>query len=182
MTSPPSDLRYPIGKFKLSEAVTETHMQTWMKEIADFPEQLKTEVYGLSDVQLAWPYRPEGWNISQVIHHCADSHMNCVIRFKLALTEEAPTIKPYFEGRWAQLPDMSAPVEWSLNLLEGLHLKWAYLLRQMSAEEYERTFVHPEHGKAFTLKEALGMYAWHSNHHLAHVRQAKQYRGTFNLA
>ncbi len=108
--------------------------------------------------------------------------MNSFSRFKLALTEDNPTIRPYFEDRWAQLPGTDAPIQWLLHLLEDLHQKWVYLLRQMSPEDYARTFVHPEHGKAFTFQEALGMYAWHGNHHLAHVKQAKQYQGTFNLA
>lgn len=175
-------LRYPIGIFQLPHADAGEQTQQWIEEIAAFPGLLRKEVQGLSDEQLAWPYRPDGWNIRQVVHHCADSHMNCFSRFKLALTEDNPTIRPYFEDRWAQLPDTDTPIQWSLNLLEGLHQKWAYLLRQMNEKEYARTFVHPEHGKTFTLKVALGMYAWHSNHHLAHVRQAIKYRGKFDLA
>jgi len=182
MTRANQNLRYPIGTFQLPQDIRGEHHQQWIADIATFPQLLNAEVKRLSDLQLAWPYRPEGWNIRQVVHHCADSHMNCFTRFKLALTEESPAIRPYYEDLWAKTPDMQAPIQWSLQLLEGLHQKWAYLLRQMSSEDYARTFRHPEHGKAFTLQEALGMYAWHGNHHLAHVHQAKRYRGIFNLA
>lgn len=173
-------LRYPIGIFTKPQTITSSLMNEWIEAIAKFPTALSSEVEDLSEHELHWPYRPEGWTIQQVVHHCADSHMNCIIRFKLALTEDQPTIRPYEEAHWAQLADtLESPIAWSLQLLEGLHKKWVFLLKRMSLEEYDRTFIHPEHGKVFSLKEALGMYAWHSNHHLAHVRQAKKYRGKF---
>lgn len=173
-------LRYPIGKFIKPDTIIPAHRDEWIEAIAQFPESLASEVAGLSEVELQWPYRPEGWTIQQVVHHCADSHMNCLMRFKLALTEEQPTIRPYEEALWAQLADTTeSPIVWSLQLLDGLHKKWVFLLKKMTDEDFERTFIHPEHGKVFSLKEALGMYAWHSNHHLAHVRQAKKYQGKF---
>lgn len=173
-------LRYPIGIFTKPQTITPSHIDEWIEAIAQFPAALSSEVAVLSDHELRWTYRPEGWTIQQVIHHCADSHMNCIMRFKLALTEDQPTIRPYAEARWAQLTDtLESPIEWSLQLLEGLHKKWVFLLKKMNHEEYDRTFIHPEHGKVFSLKEALGMYAWHSKHHLAHVRQAKKYGGKF---
>jgi hypothetical protein len=173
-------LRYPIGKFVKPATITSAQMEEWIEAIAQFPEALASEVAGLSEAELRWPYRLEGWTIQQVVHHCADSHMNCLMRFKLALTEDQPTIRPYEEALWAQLADTTeSPIAWSLQLLDGLHKKWVFLLKKMTEEDFERTFIHPEHGKSFSLKEALGMYAWHSNHHLAHVRQAKKHQGKF---
>lgn len=173
-------LRYPIGTFAKPKTITPTYVEEWIEVIAQFPEALATEVAELTEHELHWPYRPEGWTIQQVIHHCADSHMNCIMRFKLALTEDQPTIRPYEEALWAQLSDtLESPVNWSLQLLDGLHKKWVFLLKKMSEADFDRTFIHPEHGQSFNLKEALGMYAWHSNHHLAHVRQAKKYQGRF---
>lgn len=180
MSEPSHTLCYPLGKFVKPAAITSAQMEEWIAAIAQFPELLASEVAGLSEAKLQWPYRPEGWTIQQVVHHCADSHMNCLMRFKLALTEDQPTIRPYEEALWAQLADTTeSPITWSLQLLDGLHKKWVFLLKKMTDEDFDRTFIHPEHGKSFSLREALGMYAWHSNHHLAHVRQAKMYRGNF---
>lgn len=180
MTNNQESLRYPIGTFVKPSVISSAHREEWIKAIAQFPAALAAETAKLTDNELLWPYRLEGWTIQQVVHHCADSHMNCLMRFKLALTEEQPTIRPYEEALWAQLADTTeSPITWSLQLLEGLHKKWVFLLERMRDEDFERSFVHPEHGKVFTLNEALGMYAWHSNHHLAHVRQAKKYKGNF---
>ncbi len=180
MSNSIENLRYPIGKFAKPESINATHQEEWIEAIARFPALLNVEVSELTKSELQWPYRPNGWTIQQVVHHCADSHMNCLMRFKLALTEEQPTIRPYEEALWAQLADTTeSPVEWSLQLLEGLHKKWVFLLKKMTDEDFERTFIHPEHGNSFSLREALSMYAWHSDHHLAHVRQAKKYRGEF---
>jgi hypothetical protein len=134
----------------------------------------------LGKEELKWKCRPEGWTIKQVIHHCSDSHINSIIRFKLALTEDNPTIRPYREERWAELDDsINDDISISLSLIEVLHTKWAYLLRSLSEEQLNRTFNHPNSGE-FTLKQAIALYAWHSNHHLAHVKQALASDGKCN--
>lgn len=133
------------------------------------PERLKAAVSGLSDAQLDTPYREGGWTVRQVVHHLADSHANSVIRFKLALTEDWPTIKPYDEAAWAKLPDSkSLPIESSMTFIEGMHERWVALLEAMTEADFERGFVHPEHGRQ-SLATALAIYAWHSRHHVAHI-------------
>jgi hypothetical protein len=167
-------LKYPIGKFKAPEQFTASLIQTWISTIAEFPEKLKKEVLQLDDVQLDTAYRPGGWTIRQVVHHCADSHLNSYIRFKLALTEDSPIIKPYFEERWAELPDaLRMPVAPSISLLEGLHQRWGFLLNELTEEQLERCFIHPEHGNKVSLKTNIAIYAWHCNHHLAHITTVK---------
>lgn len=167
-------LRYPIGRFERPQQYTPELLAGWIDAIAAYPAQLRAEVQHLTDAELSLTYRPGGWNIRQVVHHCADSHMNAFIRFKLALTEDAPIIKPYREELWAELPDtLTLPVEPSLQILEGLHLRWAALLRTFGAREWRSGYIHPEHGKHVGLEEATGTYAWHGKHHLAHVRLAK---------
>ena len=169
-------LRYPVGKFQNPEIADQTHMASWIDTLETFPERLKEEVQGLSDAELEQRYRPGGWTIRQVVHHCADSHLNSFMRFKLALTEETPTIKPYFEDRWAELPDTKDfPIQSSLQLLAGLHARWVYLLRSLSDGDWDKEFKHPETGRLISLKTNLGIYAWHCEHHLAHVRNAKQH-------
>jgi hypothetical protein len=166
-------LQYPIGQFSMPESITKEIVSHWIDDIASFPERLRIAVSGLSDEQLEHTYRPGGWTIRQVIHHCADSHMNSFIRFKLALTEDQPTIKPYYEDRWAELPDTNhMSVDSSLKILEGLHLRWTVLLSALTERDYARTFYHPENKKTIRLDENIGIYAWHSNHHLAHVIEA----------
>ena len=167
-------LKYPLGKFEKPETITKELLSQWIAEIAAFPAQLKAAVNHLDEEQLDNTYRPQGWTIRQVVHHCADSHMNSFIRFKLALTEEQPTIKPYREERWAELADGKMPIDASLMLLEGLHARWGALLKSLSAEEMRRTYVHPEQGQAIPLDVTIGLYAWHGKHHLAHIRNAKQ--------
>lgn len=159
-------LKYPIGKFEKPEIITEDILSEWISEIEAFPANLKAEVGHLKDGQLDSPYRPEGWTMRQVVHHCADSHMNSLIRFKLALTEERPIIKPYREEKWAELADGKMPVAPSLMLLEGLHLRWVALLQSLSEEELHKTYIHPAQGKEIPLNETIGLYAWHGNHHL----------------
>jgi hypothetical protein len=167
-------LKFPIGKFQKPALLTDEILERFIKDIETFPGRLRKEVSSLNDQQLDTPYRPEGWTLRQVVHHCADSHMNSIIRFKLALTEDKPTIKPYFEERWAELPDSkNLPVEHSLLLLEGLHARWVTLLRLIPKEELKKSFIHPEHGKEIQLEENLGIYAWHCNHHLAHITSLK---------
>lgn len=168
-------LRYPIGKFKTPEKYSTSYLTDKIAEIASFPERLKAEVVHLSEEQLDTPYRPEGWTIRQVIHHCADSHLNCFIRVKWALTEDNPTIKYYHEDRWAELFDnLTMPIQPTLSFLEGLHFRLAYLMSSLSEADLNKSFIHPEHNKAFQLKEIIGTYAWHGNHHLAHITELKK--------
>lgn len=167
-------IQFPIGRFNLPEVITEQIRSEWISAIASLPLKLNNEVGQLSDNELELKYRSGGWTIRQIVHHCADSHMNSFIRFKLALTEDKPVIKPYFEDRWAELSDTKKmPIESSLKLIDAIHQRWAYLLEDMSEVQFARTFVHPEHGKTFRLDEMLGFYAWHGNHHLAHIIDAK---------
>jgi len=171
-------LRFPIGKFHMPEIVSRELIDSYIADISVFPELLKKEVAGLSDGQLDTTYRPEGWSIRQIVHHCADSHMNSFIRFKLALTEDSPTIKPYYEERWAELPDSNLKsLEPSLNILGGLHERWVVLLKSMDDDDLTKVFVHPEHGRRIPLLENLGIYAFHGRHHLAHITELKKRKG-----
>jgi len=164
------DHRYPIGHYHWQGEITEADRLKWIGEIAALPERLRAAVTGLSETQLDTPYRKGGWTIRQVVHHLADSHINSFTRFKLALTEDNPTIRPYYEDRWAELPDSrSLPVEPSLMLLTALHERWTMLLRSISPVDYARTFYHPESQKSIRLDYNVGLYAWHGNHHLAHI-------------
>ena len=174
-------LKYPIGKYSKLEDVSEAQIQEWIATIEGLPQILGNITKDLTIEQLSWPYRPGGWTIKQVVHHCADSHMNSMIRFKLTLTEDSPTIKPYYEDRWANLIDSNDDdLSHTLSLLKGLHAKWVLLLRSMTKDELEREFIHPEHGKHFSLEETIGLYAWHCKHHVAHIKQALKYKGNFN--
>jgi uncharacterized damage-inducible protein DinB len=167
-------LKYPIGKFQRLENVESEQIEEWIDIIAQFPAKLRDEVKNLTELEFQKQYRPNGWTIKQVVNHCADSHMNSFIRFKLALTEETPTIKPYFEDRWAELPDTKDfPVESSLKILEGLHERWVNLLNNLSDQDLERQFRHPERSDLISLKTTIALYAWHCEHHLAHVQIAK---------
>lgn len=168
-------LRYPIGKFIAPEIYPKEYLDGKISEIATFPERLKKEVLHLTDEQLDTPYRQDGWTIRQVIHHCADSHMNCFIRIKWALTEDTPTIKFYHEDRWGGLQDnLTMPIQPTLSLLEGLHFRLTYLMNSLSESDLEKSFIHPEHNSEFKLKEIIGTYAWHGNHHLAHITELKK--------
>jgi len=164
-----TDLRYPIGKFSYDGPLTEERRRAFLNDIGQAPANLRAAVKGLSEAQLDTPYRPGGWTVRQVVHHLPDSHMNAFIRFKLALTEDEPTIKPYAEDRWAQLSDVAAtPIETSLCLLDCLHQRWMKLLGSLTAEQWERTFRHPEIG-VMTLDKTLAMYAWHGHHHVTQI-------------
>jgi hypothetical protein len=171
-------LKFPIGHFEKPKKITRKIIEEWIDDIEAFPKNLKKEVKKLSYNQLITTYRPDGWTIMQVIHHCADSHMNSFIRFKLALTEDKPIIKPYFEDKWAELEDSTnTPISESLKLLKGLHERWAILLRSLTEDQLKRTFIHPEQGCEFSLEEYLGFYSWHCKHHLAHIVQLKKEKG-----
>lgn len=173
-------LKYPIGEFKLPELITPVIREQWITTIETLPKSLEELINGLNEVELNYAYRPGGWTIKQVIHHYADSHMNSIIRFKWALTEDTPTIKFYYEDRWAKLIDYNGPIDSAMSIIKGVHAKLGQLLRNLSSEDLKREFIHPEHGKSFTLEETIGMYAWHSDHHLAHIEQALKYRGQFD--
>lgn len=168
-------LRFPIGNFTPPTEYTSAFLKDCIDEIASFPERLKKVVEHLDDAQLDTPYRTGGWTVRQVVHHCADSHMNCLIRIKWALTEGNPTIKFYYEDRWTDMHDeKNMPIASSLMLLTGLHERLVYLMKNLSEPELERSFIHPEHGKSFKIKEVIGLYAWHGNHHLAHITELKK--------
>jgi uncharacterized damage-inducible protein DinB len=169
-----TDPRFPIGKFDIANfSSRETNVQT----IAELPTRVKAAVDGLSDEQLDTPYRDGGWTLRQTVHHIADSHINSLCRFKLALTEdEAPTIRPYLEDRWAELADSRMPVDVSLKIIEGVHSRWSSLLDSMRDDDFAREFVHPETG-TWTLERVLGLYAWHSLHHTAHITSARELHG-----
>ena len=164
-------LRYPIGKFIAPVSYTNEDIGHWISTIKTFPGKVRHAIIGLSEKQLDTPYRTGGWTIRQVVHHVADSHINSFLRFKWALTEENPTIKPYEEADWALLPDYRLPVEPSLKILEGIHQRWATLLESFTENEWDRTFIHPATGNTTQLKKALALYAWHCKHHLAHITE-----------
>lgn len=163
-------LKYPIGKFIKPERITLETISRWIDEIEHLPLLIRGATQGLSEKQLETPYRSGGWTIRQVIHHLPDSHMNSYIRFRLALTEDKPTIKPYYEERWAELHDAkNGKIEISLILLEALHIRWSLLLRSLNLEQLHRSYIHPETGREIRLDETIGIYAWHGKHHLAHI-------------
>ena len=177
-----SDLRYPIGKF---EWIPFQRMKSRWPSVACTTSRCSPSCRhtcaprceGLSPEQLDTPYRPEGWTVRQVVHHVPESHMNAYVRFKLALTEDHPTIKPYDEDAWAKLPDVAiTPIEVSLQLLAALHSRWVDLLRSMQPSDFARTLFHPERG-LLTLDQMLAMYAWHSAHHLAHITSLRERMG-----
>ena len=168
-------LRYPIGEFSPKDSYTAEEISSNIITIENFPAKLQMEVEDMTDEQLDTRYRPAGWTVRQVVHHVVDSHVNSYVRFKLTLTEDAPTIKPYYEDRWAELPEAkSAPVSISLPLLDALHKRWVTMLRNISPEQLKRKFHHPESGKDIALDEVIHLYAWHSSHHLAHITELKK--------
>ena len=162
-------LRFPIGRYIKNDVYSEEELAKHIEDIALLPERLKSAVDGLNDEQLDTAYRPGGWTIRQVVHHIADSHMNSIIRFKLSLSEEKPTIKPYMEAKWAEQIDHSMPIKPSMQIIEGVHARLAVLLRGMNKEDLKKTYMHPEYNQEFSLDQAIAQYGWHSNHHLAHI-------------
>lgn len=170
------ELKYPVGKFIKPEFITKEIIDSAISDIENFPSLVKTEIQNLTKEYLQLRYRPEGWTITQVVHHCADSHINSYMRFKLALTENVPTIKPYDESLWAELPDNNLSPLVSLQLLEALHARWAYLLKTLTVEDLSKEFIHPEQSEKILFKENILIYSWHCQHHLAHIRQAKDLR------
>ncbi len=171
------DLRYPIGKY-MPQPFSEKKLKEWLNDIKFLPQHLENAILNLDEVQLATPYREGGWTVKQLVHHVADSHMNAYIRFKLGLTEDNPTIKPYDEAAWAEMADTKKlPINISLTLLHALHSRWYEILKHISAEDLNRTVFHPEHKKEMSLWFLLGMYAWHSKHHVAHVTSLRERMG-----
>jgi uncharacterized damage-inducible protein DinB len=171
------DPRFPIGKFSYTDPLTPEQKQQCLTEIEQAPVRLRAALKGLTDQQLDTPYRDGGWTLRQVAHHVPDSHMNSYIRFKLALTEDDPLIKPYLENIWAELPEAKhAPIEMSLALLDSLHERWMLMLRQLADADWQRTFRHPERGP-MSLEKNLALYAWHGRHHVAHITSLREKMG-----
>ena len=172
-----TDLRYPIGQFELPQTVTGDDRRRWIAEIAATPNRLREAVQNLNESQMESAYRPGGWTVRQVVHHLADSHLNSYVRFKLALTEDEPVIKPYDEARWAEVIDgRTGPVALSLTLLESLHQRWVMMLESLSPGDWARTFRHPELGVR-TIEQTLALYGWHGRHHVAHITSLRERMG-----
>ena len=172
------DPRYPIGKFSFEGTLTTDQKKQYLNDIEQTPARLRAAVRGLSDQQLNTPYREGGWTVRQLTHHVPDSHMNAYIRFKLALTEDEPTIRPYMEDRWAELPESKqAPIDVSLALLDSLHQRWMLMLRELTDAQWKRTYRHPELGP-MSLEKTLALYSWHGRHHVAHVTSLREKMGS----
>ncbi|WP_294245714.1 YfiT family bacillithiol transferase [uncultured Chryseobacterium sp.] len=170
--------KYPVGKFEYPDKICDITLDEHIVVIRDFPGKLKSLVAGFSESQLDTQYREGGWTVRQVVNHLADSHMNSFIRFKLALTEDNPVIKPYNEAAWAELQDSAnMPVKPALKSLKGVHQRWATLLKTMTNKQFERTFHHPEHQKDYSLRVSLALYVWHCHHHFAHIENLKNEKG-----
>lgn len=170
------DLRYPIGNFDSNIEVDTYTRKDFIQTIEDLPEKIRRAVDNLSDEQLDTPYRPEGWTVRRLVHHVADSHLNAYCRFKLALTEDFPTIRPYYEDRWANLADAKLPIEDSLKIIEGVHSRWTAILHSMTDDDFQRKLNHPDSGE-WTLEKFLALYNWHSKHHTAHITSLCERKG-----
>jgi hypothetical protein len=171
-----ADLRFPIGKPERPDKLSEAQRREMIQVISETPAKLRAAVAGLSQQQLDTPYRPGGWTVRQVVHHLPDSHMNAYVRVKLALTENEPTIKPYAEDAWAQLPDSKGAIEPSLSLMDSLHQRWVSLLNGIPVGDFAKKFKHPESGEQ-TLDKALALYSWHGRHHVAHITSLRERNG-----
>lgn len=172
-----ADLRFPVGRYQPVREITASCREEWIRELEQLPVNLQNAISGLSDEQLDTPYRPGGWTVRQVAHHLPDSHLNSYLRFRLALTENTPTVKTYEESQWAELTDArTSPLEPSLLLLRGLHQRFTVLLRSLTEADFSRTFRHPELGE-IRLDWTLGLYAWHSRHHVAHITNLRRREG-----
>ncbi len=172
---------YPIGKFEMPDELTNDHIKDWKWKIEEFPTIILGKIKNLTESEWKYRYRPNGWNITQVLHHLVDSHMNALNRFKLALTEDHPKIKPYHEGLFANLPDYDPSINHlAFNMLEGIHAKWYKILSNMREEDFiSKGYYHPENKKLYSLGEALGLYDWHCRHHREHISQAMSFEGRF---
>lgn len=170
-------LQYPIGQYTTPQSISKSMILGWINIIENFPRKLYADLNDISETLLNTPYRPGGWTLRQVVHHCADSHLHSFIRLKLTLTENEPTIKPYHEALWAELIDSTdQDINASLMILEGLHIRWTALLKNMSDKDYKRKFFHPDQAKKISLEEMLSYYAWHCDHHLAHIQSITNQR------
>ncbi len=171
------DPRYPIGRFSFDGTLSENQKVQFLDDIEQTPAWMEDAVRGLSDQQLDTPYRDGGWTVRQLVHHMPDSHVNSYVRFKLALTEDQPTIRPYMEDRWAELPEAkSGPVGLSQAFLRSLHSRWMLMLRALQPADWKRTFNHPDNG-LMTLEKSLALYAWHGRHHVAHITRLRERMG-----
>jgi hypothetical protein len=171
------DVRYPIGKFVSKDNYSSNELQSFIQRIESFPTRLQQAIQNLTDSQLDTPYRDEGWTVRQVVHHVADSHTNAYIRLKWTLTEDAPVIKAYDEKKWAETAEVKEDISLSLAVIKSLHAKWVTLLKALSKNELNRYFIHPETKKQITLPTLMGQYAWHGDHHLAHITSLKSRMG-----
>jgi len=174
MTTAVADPRYPIGKFSRPETITPAHRKEAIAEIAALPEKLTAALGRLSEAQLDTPYREGGWTVRQLVHHIADSHLNAITRLKLALTEEKPVIRPYDEKAWAELADTKLDVDVSVNLLKALHTRWATVLESLDDTQWQRLLQHPAEAEPWTVEVLTLIYAWHSKHHVAHIKLLEQ--------
>ncbi|WP_067150629.1 YfiT family bacillithiol transferase [Pseudotamlana agarivorans] len=171
-------LRYPIGKFECPKSISNSDLNMWISVLEQFPKRLESLVENLNDAQLDTEYRPGGWTIRQVVHHVSDSHHHSYTRFKWALTEDKPLIKAYYEDRWAELSDSKfAPIDMSLQHIKAIHFKLVYLLKTLTEADLERCFIHPETNSEVKLNYQIGNYAWHSNHHFAHIENVMKQKG-----
>lgn len=176
-TQPASDPRFPIGDFVRPDVIDAEQRAAFIATIAALPENLRSAVYGLTEAQIDTPYREGGWTVRQLVHHVADSHINAYVRTKLALTEDWPTIKPYEESLWAELPDArTLPIEVSLELLDSLHRRWTALFESLSDEQWARGYNHPQSGRQ-TVAQVIALYDWHSRHHVAHITALRKSKG-----
>lgn len=176
-------LSYPIGRFVIPETYDDLMIRKWIDKLDVSPQWYDAAIENMDEAQLLTPYRPDGWAVTQVIHHVADSHMNAYIRFKWALTEDNPTLKPYLEKKWAELPDVQhVPVNVSITLLHALHRRWVSLLRNMDDADFNRTIIHPEQNKALKLWQLLAMYAWHTQHHFEQIFRLKERMNWHNIS
>lgn len=172
-----TDPRYPVGRFQRPETLTTEQREQYLATLAGLPEALREAVSGLNDAQLDTPYRDGGWTVRQLVHHVADSHQQMVSRLKLALTEDCPPIKTYDEAAWAELKDSrTLPIELSLNILDGLHVRAVVLLRSLDEKQWQRSMQHPDWGN-IRLEQVLALYEWHSRHHVAHVTELRKRMG-----
>ena len=178
MTPTLTELQYPIGKFIVPTSFSPLEINQWINTLEQLPAEIRKAVNGLNDVQLDTPYRDGGWTVRQVVHHVADSHVNCYCRIKLILTEKKPTIRPYLEAKWAELPEAkSAPVDISLNILDAIHKRMVMTLRNITIEDLDRLYYHPENKQTNPLKVLIALYAWHSRHHTAHIMELRKRKG-----
>ncbi len=168
------DLKFPIGKY-IEQPFSEEQLKEWLLDIQLLPQQIEYAVTNFDEHQLNTPYREGGWTVKQLVHHVADSHMNAYIRFKLGLSEDNPVIKPYDQDAWAKMPDTeNLPINISITILYAVHLRWYEILKNISGSEWDRTVVHPEYNKKMSLWYLLGLYAWHSKHHTAHITKLRE--------